>query len=65
MFNLVGDWFRSLRSKRSRRDTKTSGDSESHVDVRSASPPRLPELGLDGARLELLTEEAPEFSAQR
>ncbi|KAJ5745755.1 hypothetical protein N7520_010937 [Penicillium odoratum] len=51
-FSILG-WFRSLRSKRK---GKMDGlERKSGVGLRSQSPPRLPELGLDGARLELET----------
>ncbi|KAJ5949611.1 hypothetical protein N7454_001195 [Penicillium verhagenii] len=61
-FSFTG-WLRSLRSKRKDKadelDARNSG-----VGSRSDSPPRLPELGLDGARLELLAEETG-FSGQQ
>ncbi|KAJ5703659.1 hypothetical protein N7493_011584 [Penicillium malachiteum] len=64
MFNLVGGWFRSLRSKRSGRDLK-NGDSESQGDARGSSPPRLPDLGLVGSKLDLLSDETHGFSSQQ
>ncbi|KAJ5286690.1 hypothetical protein N7478_002376 [Penicillium angulare] len=61
-FNLVGEWFRSFRSKR--KEDKVDGQ-DAHAGPRSSSPPRLPELGLDGARLEFLPEDTGEFSTQQ
>ncbi|KAJ6008103.1 hypothetical protein N7540_012079 [Penicillium herquei] len=63
MFNLVGGWLRSLRSKRSGRDLK-NGDSESHG-ARGSSPPRLPDLGLVGSKLDLLSDDTHGFSSQQ
>ncbi|KAJ5653704.1 hypothetical protein N7490_000707 [Penicillium lividum] len=51
-FSILG-WFRSLRSKR--KEKMDGLERNSGVGLRSESPPRLPELGLDGARLELET----------
>ncbi|KAJ6086141.1 hypothetical protein N7486_010422 [Penicillium sp. IBT 16267x] len=55
-FSLVG-WFRSLRSKRKEGKMDDLETRNSGVGSRSESPPRLPELGLDGTRLELLAGE--------
>ncbi|KAJ5809489.1 uncharacterized protein N7503_001707 [Penicillium pulvis] len=55
-FSFVG-WFRSLRSKRKEGKMDDLDTQNSGVGSRSDSPPRLPELGLDGTRLELLAEE--------
>ncbi|KAJ5635679.1 uncharacterized protein N7484_008992 [Penicillium longicatenatum] len=55
-FSLVG-WFRSLRSKRKEGKMDDLETRNSGVGLRSQSPPRLPELGLDSTRLELLAEE--------